>query len=163
VPFDVLARWIAEAASLVHRHAARVTVGGARLRFAGWWDEPRLDLDFLQAHAYYDPAHDFDLLTTPYRALGVSRPLLIGECAALGDPADQPRLRPALDVRALAAAACRAGYLGAWPWSWRGVDRQGAVDRTAMAAIARDCRGGGVTAQRTPTGGRSGSGQSSPS
>jgi hypothetical protein len=163
VPFDVLARWIAEAASVVHRHGARVTVGGARLRFAGWWDEPRLGLDFLQAHAYYDPGHDFDLLTTPYRALGLRRPLLIGECAAQGDAADPARLRPALDVRAVAAAARRAGYLGAWPWSWRGVDLQGAVDPAAMAAIARDCRGADAAAQRMPTGGRSGSGQRSPS
>lgn len=162
IPFDVLAAWVREAAALVHQQASRVTVGGARLRFAGWWDDPRLGLDFLQAHAYYDPVHDFDLLATPHRALGLTRPLLIGECAAHGDPADPRRQRPPVDVRGLAAAARRGGYLGAWPWSWRGVDRQGAVVRTAMAAIASDGHDPGL-GQRTATGGRSGSGQESPS
>jgi hypothetical protein len=163
VPFDVLALWIRDGAALVHHHAARVTVGGARLRFAGWWDDPGLGLDFLQAHAYYAPAHDFDLLATPHHALGLRRPLLIGECAAQGDAADPRRQRPALDVRGLAAAARHAGYLGAWPWSWRGVDAQGAVDPLAMASIARDWRRDAAADQRTATGGRSASGQVSPS
>ena len=162
VPFDVLAVWVREAAAIVHRHAARVTLGGARLRFAKWWDDPRLGLDFLQAHAYYDPAHDFDLLATPHRALGLTRPLLIGECAGQGDPADPQRHRPALEVRAIVAAARRAGYLGAWPWSWRGVDGHGRVARDALAAIAADRRAGHAAAQWTATGGRSGSGQVSP-
>jgi hypothetical protein len=138
VPFDVLAAWVRDASQLVHGHDARATIGGARLRFAAWWDDPRLGLDFLQAHAYYDPAHDFDLLTTSCAALGLTRPLLIGECAAQGDAPDPGRGRPAVGVRALAAAARRAGYLGAWPWSWRGVDAHGAVTPAAMAGIAAD-------------------------
>ena len=40
VPFDVLAAWVRDAADLVHRHAGLVTIGGARLRFAAWWDDP---------------------------------------------------------------------------------------------------------------------------
>jgi len=141
VPFDVLAAWVRDAADLAHRHGARVTIGGARLRFAGWWDDPRLGLDFLQAHAYYDPEHDFDVLTTPAAALGLTRPLVIGECAGQGDAADPARQRPALSVRELAAVARRGGYLGAWPWSWRGVDGQGAVAHDALAAIAADIAG----------------------
>jgi hypothetical protein len=138
IAFDVLARWIGDAAGIVHRHGALATVGGARLRFASWWDDARLQLDVLQAHAYYDPAHDFDLLTTSAVALGLTRPLVIGECAGRGDGADTERGRPALDVRAIAATARRQGYLGAWPWSWRGVDAQGAVAPAALAGIAAD-------------------------
>jgi hypothetical protein len=141
VPFDVLGAWVREAAGVVHRHGARVTIGGARLRFASRWDDPRLDLDFLQAHAYYDPAHDFDVLVTSAGALGLKRPLVLGECAGQGDAADAVRGRPAIDVRSFAAAARRAGYLGAWPWSWRGVDAHGAVHREALAGIAADARG----------------------
>jgi hypothetical protein len=139
VPFDVLAAWVRDAAALVHHHDARVTVGGARLRFAAWWDD--LGLDFLQAHAYYDPAYDFDLLATPHAALGLTRPLVIGECAGHGDPADPARGRPAIPVRTLAAVARQAGYGGVWPWSWRGVDAHGAVSRETLAAIAADARG----------------------
>ena len=137
VPFDVLAAWVRDAADLVHRHAGLVTIGGARLRFAAWWDDPLLQLDFLQAHAYYDPAHDFDLLDTPLRALGVTRPLVIAECAGQGDPPDIGRNRPALNLRTLAAVARDSGYSGLWPWSWRGVDAHGAVVPAALAADRR--------------------------
>ena len=67
---------------------------------------------------------------------------MLGECAGQGDAADAARGRPAIDVRGLAAAARRAGYLGAWPWSWRGVDAHGAVHREALAGIAADARAG---------------------
>ncbi len=93
VPFDVLAAWVRDAADLAHRHGARVTIGGARLRFAGWWDDPRLGLDFLQAHAYYDPEHDFDLLTTPRRrprpdaSAGHRRVRRAGRCRRCRPPA----------------------------------------------------------------------------
>jgi hypothetical protein len=150
VPFDVLAAWVREAAALVHRQDGLVTVGGARLRFAAWWDDPRLGLDFLQAHCYYDPAHDFDLLTTPYAALGLTRPLVVGECAGQGDPADPVRGRPAIDVRRFAAAARRAGYATAWPWSWRGVDAHGAVSRPALSGIAADARAAAAGSSRAP-------------
>ncbi len=83
MPFDVLAAWLRDAAGELHRAGAgAVTVGGARLRFASWWDDPRLGLDFLQTHAYYDPAHDLDVLRTlagrarvdaPRRGRGVLR------------------------------------------------------------------------------------------
>lgn len=167
VPFDLLAPWVAEAAALVHRAHGRVTVGGARLRFAGWWDDPRFGLDYLQAHMYYDPRHDFDLLATPIDALGLRRPLVIGECSAHGDAADPARGRPSLDARTLAAVAAAHGYLGTWPWSWRGVDRQGAVPPDTLAGIAADAAAraaaGAATTQRMASGGRSGSGQASPS
>ncbi|MGE0362564.1 MAG: hypothetical protein AB7H93_21050 [Vicinamibacterales bacterium] len=162
IPFDVFAAWVRDAAAVVHGHGARVTLGSARLRFAGWWDDPVLGLDYLQAHCYYDPAHDFDVAATPAAALGLRRPLVVGECAGQGDAADLARGRPALDVRALAAVARRGGYAGLWPWSWRGVDGHGAVARESLAAIAADSREL-APGYRIPTGATSDSGQRSPS
>ena len=128
VPFDVLAGWVRDATAALHGHdAGLVTVGNARLRFARWWDDASLGLDFLQAHAYYDPVHDFDALETSPAALGLTRPLVLGECSAAGDAVDPVRGRPSLALPALAAAAAARGYAGAWPWSWRGVDAHGAL------------------------------------
>jgi hypothetical protein len=137
LPFDVLGAWVRDAAGEIRRYrAGAVTIGGARLRFAPWWDDPRLGLDFLQAHTYYDPAHDLDLLCTPHPALGLSRPVVLGEYSALGDAEDGSAGRPRLDAVALAEAALSAGYAGAWPWAWRGVDRHGPVGQDVIRAIA---------------------------
>ena len=137
MPFDVLAAWIRDVAAEVRRHdAGLVTVGGARLRFARWWDDPRLGLDFLQAHAYYDPVHDLDMLQTAHAALRLTRPLVLGECSAQGDPEDAGAGRPRLLLGDLASAALARGYAGAWPWSWRGVDAHGAATAEAMRAVA---------------------------
>lgn len=139
IPFEVLAAWVrAAVATLRHRDAGRVTIGNARLRFAAWWDHPSLALDFLQAHAYYDPRHDFDLLQAPHAALGLSRPLVLGEVSALGDAADVRRARPGLTPAALADAACALGYAGAWPWSWRGVDHHGPLAAAEVRQIRAD-------------------------
>lgn len=139
IPFDVLACWVRASVALLHaRRAGLVTVGNARLRFAGWWDDPALALDFLQAHAYYEPRHDLDLLQTPHAALGVSRPVIVGEVSALGEAADLERARPGMTPAALAEAACALGYAGAWPWSWRGVDRHGALAPAEMRRIRTD-------------------------
>lgn len=135
--FDVLAAWIRDAARELHHHdAGLVTVGGARLRFAPWWDDPRLGLDFLQAHAYYDPAHDLDVLCTPHGALALTHPVVLGEYSAHGDAEDAAAGRPRQGALDLAEAALRGGYAGAWPWAWRGVDGHGGVDPDAMRAIA---------------------------
>ena len=127
IAFDVLGAWVREATAAFRRHdAGRLTLGNARLRFVHWWDAPGFDLDFLQAHAYYDPDHDYDLLATPHAALGVTRPVVVGECSARGDAEDPRRGRPPLPLGALTAAALAHGYAGAWPWSWTGVDAHGA-------------------------------------
>lgn len=125
VPYDVFMRWARQAAATLRRHrAGLVTLGVARLRFARWWDDDALDLDFLQVHAYYDRHHDFDLIETPCHALDVRRPIVVGECSARGEDATAAG-RPALDGAALRHAAHALGYAGAWPWSWRGVDAHG--------------------------------------
>ena len=138
VPFDVLAGWVRDAATVLHvRDAGLVTIGNARLRFARLWDDAALGLDFLQAHAYYDPVQDLDALLTSPTALGLTRPLVIGECSAAGDTVDPVRGRPSLPLPQLAAAFADRGYAGAWPWSWRGVDAHGALaahDRSHLRA-----------------------------
>ncbi len=148
IPFDVLAAWIRDAAGELHRaDAGLVTVGGARLRFASWWDDARLGLDFIQAHPYYDPAYDLDLLRTPYASLGLTRPLVLGEYSAQGDPADATTDRREMDAVALASAALDQGYAAAWPWCWRQVDRHGPMrpdlmrDISGLTADARAARG----------------------
>lgn len=139
IPFAVLAAWVRDASAVLRAAEVRgVTIGNARLRFAAWWDDPAFGFAFLQAHAYYDPRHDFDLLETSPLALGLSRPLVVGECAAQGEQADQARGRPALALPALAAAAWARGYAATWPWSWRGVDGHGApLEGELMAVCAQ--------------------------
>ncbi|MEZ5290190.1 MAG: hypothetical protein R2745_03840 [Vicinamibacterales bacterium] len=136
LPFDVLAAYLRAAAAEFHAHGdALVTLGGARLRFARWWDQASLGLDLLQAHCYYDPDHDFDLLDLPAGGLGLTRPIVVGECSALGDAADDRRGRPPLTVAGLARAARTRGFAGAWPWSWRGGDRHGALAAGDLAPL----------------------------
>ncbi|MGE0813869.1 MAG: hypothetical protein AB7O28_03355 [Vicinamibacterales bacterium] len=126
VPFDVLAAWVRAAAAEFHaRGDGLVTLGSARLRFARWWDQASLGLDFLQAHCYYDPDHDVDLLDLPAGGMGLAHPIVVGECSARGDAADERRGRPPLTVAGLAHAARARGFTGAWPWSWRGGDAHG--------------------------------------
>jgi hypothetical protein len=136
VPFDVFAAWVRDACALVRVHeAGQVTIGNARLRFARWWDDPAFGFDFLQAHVYYDPVHDFDLLDMSPDSLGVTRPLVLGECPARGDMADEARARPALPLRALAEAARTRGFAGVWPWSWRADDPHAGLTPSDLADV----------------------------
>jgi hypothetical protein len=63
---------------------------------------------------------------------GLSKPLLIGECPS--DPRVHPpnHLSPAYRVEDYLSLAREGGYLGAWPWSFKGTDAFGAVDLSAM-------------------------------
>ena len=96
-----------------------------------------LDLDFLQVHAYFDPDHDFDLLRTPYAALGVRRPVLVGECSAQGEAEAPAHARAAVSAAELVRSAHQLGYAGAWPWSWRGVDIHGSIEADAFRDVVR--------------------------
>lgn len=142
IPFDVVAAWVRGAVEVLRAEdAGALTIGSARLRFAGWWDDPSFGFDFLQAHAYYDPVHDLDLLDTPHAALGLTRPLVVGECSARGDAADDGRGRAALSAVALGRAAAALGYAGLWPWSWRGVDDHGPLPPDEARQMAQDAAG----------------------
>jgi hypothetical protein len=126
-------------ADRVHeRTRSLVTVGGGRARFASEWDNEAYGLDYLQVHLYLDTrrlASDLDLRTTPCAALRLAKPLVIGEFPANGHfrhpEASAP---PTCSMEEYLDYARRGGYLGAWPWSFNGIDEFGAVSRAAFAA-----------------------------
>ena len=112
-----------------------LTIGGGRVASIGEWDNDVYDLDFLQVHSYPDvryPSRDVDLMGTPAADLHVRRPVLIGEFP--GDPHLRPahHLSPAYSLADYFAFAHSGGYLGAWPWSFKGTDAFGAVDLTRL-------------------------------
>lgn len=101
-------------AARVHaRSRVPVTVGGGRVKHAAEWDDPAYGLDFIQLHAYPDPGRDHSLAGVSAAALGVSKPVLIGEFPANGDR------------QLYFGLAADAGYVGAWPWSFKGHDAVG--------------------------------------
>ncbi len=126
-------------ADLVHeKSSALVTIGGGRVRFVREWDHPAYGLDFIQVHSYPDVRHphrDQTLIDRTCASLGVSKPVLIGECPGNADrqhPADHAP--PPFSLEDYLTLAREGGYLGAWPWSFKGVDDFGSVD----AEIFRD-------------------------
>ena len=73
------------------------------------WDRAEYGLDFIQVHSYPDERHpdrDASLFGRPAEALGVSKPVLIGEF-------------PGAHLGKYRALARDGGYLGAWPWSFK--------------------------------------------
>jgi hypothetical protein len=132
-----LRAFVGAIAERVHeRSRALVTVGGGRVRFAAEWDHPSYGLDFIQVHSYPDirhPRRDTALMGRTCASLCVSKPVLIGECPANGDrqhPADHAP--PPFTLEDYLTHAREGGYLGVWPWSFKGVDEFGAVDADRM-------------------------------
>jgi len=126
-------------ADRVHAHTnALVTVGGGRVRFAAEWDDPAYGLDFIQLHLYPDvryPRRDHALPGGHCSRLGLTKPVLIGEFPANGNRAHPDDHQPPPDsLTDYVDHARRHGYLGAWPWSFKGVDAFGAVDAAEMRA-----------------------------
>ena len=71
---------------------------------------------------------------TPYvtvdnlrRDFDVSKPILIGECPSNPRAHPEGHLSPAYTLDDYLRHAHDAGYLGAWPWSFKGVDAVGHV------------------------------------
>ena len=117
------------------RSSALITLGGGRVGAVTEWDQDDYDLDFIQVHSYPDvrhPLRERSVLETSAAAFGVRRPILIGEFPS--NPRAQPagHLSPAFSVADYLAAAEAGGYIGAWPWSFKGTDAFGAVDVTAL-------------------------------
>jgi hypothetical protein len=138
-PFSrtVLRAFVGAVADRVHEKShALVTLGGGRVRFASEWDDPSYGLDFIQVHSYPDirhPRRDTMLMGRPWASLGVSKPVLIGECPGNADRQHPPdHFPPAFSLSDYLDLARDAGYLGAWPWSFKGVDAFGAVDTEAF-------------------------------
>lgn len=102
----VMRGFIADAVAAVRRHTdQRVTVGLVGTRGLGLVQG--LDLDFHQFH-WYDSVQDQVPLEPAVSALGLERPVLLGEFPTVGSP------RYPL---ALVEAAHRSGYAGALAWS----------------------------------------------
>ena len=99
------------------------------MRFAREWDDPRYGLDFVQVHSYPDVRYQ-DRDDRLFRQDG--RRLRTEQAAADRrmpvDPRAHPEghLSPAYTLDDYLALARDGGYLGAWPWSFKGVDAFGA-------------------------------------
>ena len=121
------------------RSNAPITLGGGRVSAVHEWDDPVYDLDFIQVHSYPDvryPLRDDTLFGKAAADFGLSKPLLIGECPS--NPRAHPagHLSPAYTIADYLALARQGGYLGAWPWSFKGTDAFGATDLSVLAALA---------------------------
>jgi hypothetical protein len=127
LPFAALAELITRLSDIIHADTtALATLGGARARNLWAWDDEALGLDVLQVHQYPDarrPDAD-DLFDMPSSALGLKRPIIIGEFA--GYPLDSSL-----------EAALSNGYAGAWPWSFSGTDGHGRFAADAAQAFGR--------------------------
>lgn len=131
---DELRAFVGDASARIHaRSPALVTLGGGRVRFVAEWDHPAYGLDFIQVHSYPDVRYqdrDIMLFGRTAASFGVSRPILIGEHAA--HPRQHPpgHLPPAYSATDYQVLAQEGGYLGAWPWSFKGVDSFGSTSAT---------------------------------
>jgi len=135
-PLESLRAFVGAAASHIHdTSSALVTLGGGQVKFAREWDDPGYALDFIQIHSYPDVRYqdrDESVFGKSAANFGLTRPLLIGECPS--DPRRHPdgHLSPAYTLEDYLALARDGGYLGAWPWSFKGVDAFGSpVDRSS--------------------------------
>jgi hypothetical protein len=126
--FDQLAALVSRLSEIVHADhpTALTTIGGARLHNLWAWDDEALGLDVLQVHSYPDvegAETGADALGTPAAALGVRRPVIIGEC-------------PAAQIGEYLEFAVGAGYVGAWPWSFSGTDAHGRLPAGPLREFA---------------------------
>ena len=113
------------------RSSALITLGGGRVASVREWDDPSYALDFLQVHSYPDvryPHRDETVFGRTAASFGLRKPLLIGECPSHPRLHPPGHLSPAYSLEDYLNLARTGGYLGAWPWSFKGVDRFGAAD-----------------------------------
>jgi len=138
-PLDRLREFAAVMARRIRRRAqAMITIGGGRVSGVSQWNEPIYDLDFIQVHSYPDVRDRFRDATVFGRAaadFGVAKPILIGEFPSNPRVHPPDHLPPAYTMRDYLALARDGGYLGAWPWSFKGTDAFGPVDLGAFAVV----------------------------
>ena len=119
-------------ATSVHTYThSYVTVGEAGMRYATQWEGQ--GLDFYEIH-YYDWMHPYayplwDLYDTTYATLKLDAPVVVGEFPA-GTTSSTATLQQYLD------RWFTNGYAGAWPWSFAGVDANGAPNATTLLTWA---------------------------
>lgn len=117
------------------RSKALITIGGGRVMAAREWDDPLYDLDFIQVHSYPDvryPFRDDTVFGKTAADFGLSKPLLIGECPSQPRVHPPSHLSPVYTLADYLALARDGGYLGVWPWSFKGTDAFGPVDLRTM-------------------------------
>lgn len=142
IRFEVFAALVSRFSALVHaRSTAFTTIGCARLHNLWAWDDDDLGLDVLQLHTYPDtrrPNRDADVFGRAARALGVRRPVILGEF-----PGDGPSRHPAgtspppTTLDDYLTFGVEGGFLGAWPWSFSGTDAYGPVPRPGLLRFAK--------------------------
>ena len=140
--FEVLAELVTRVSELVHTQTtALTTIGCARLHNLWAWDDPALELDFLQLHSYPDlkhPERDADVFNRPAATLGVRKPVVLGEFAGEGVRRHPPGvLHPERSIEEYLEFALAGGYAGAWPWSFSGTDDYGPLPETPLLEFAR--------------------------
>jgi len=128
---DRLRAFVNAMSSRIRRSSsASITLGGGQVKFAKEWDDPIYGLDFVQVHSYPDVRYqdrDASIFALTARDFELTKPLLIGEFPS--DPRRHPpgHLSPAYTLDDYLRAARDGGYLGAWPWSFKGVDAFGGL------------------------------------
>jgi hypothetical protein len=143
IRFEVLGDQVARLSDLVHRYSsARTTMAAARLRNLWAWDDEAFGLDFLQVHSYPDllhPQRDEDVYGCAARALGCSRPVLLGEFPGNG-PVQHPAWAspPPWTLGDYLEFALSSGYAGAWPWSFSGTDSYGRLPDEPLHKFSRN-------------------------
>ncbi len=142
LPFAVLAELVTRVSEIVHTSiGALTTIGCARLHNLWAWDDPALELDFLQLHSYPDlkhPDRDADVFGKPVAVLGTRKRVVLGEFP--GDGAHQHPAavsHPERTLEEYLEFALAAGYAGAWPWSFSGTDDYGRLPETPLIDFAR--------------------------
>lgn len=141
LPFEMLAEIVADVSELVHGASpALTTIGCGRLHNLWAWDDPDLDLDFLQLHTYPDlrhPKRDTDVFGTAADALGVSRPVVLGEFPGNAPQRHPPGAHPPpTTLEHYLEFALHGGYAGGWPWSFSGTDGYGPLPADALHRFA---------------------------
>ena len=130
-PLDQLRRFVNAMSARIRRGStALLTLGGGRVKFAKEWDDPIYGLDFVQVHSYPDVRYqdrDVSVFERTAADFGLTKPLLIGECPSHPRLHPPDHLSPAYTLDDYLALARDGGYLGAWPWSFKGVDAFGSV------------------------------------
>jgi len=124
VAFLTMRRFIKKTVRLVHRctrQLATVGLGNA----AGLPLVRGCGLDFYQVH-WYDRWEVVCPLDRPVAALGLDRPLLLGEFPTKNSS------RPASEIIALSR---KSGYCGALAWSWLGSDRSSGIVPDSETAL----------------------------
>jgi hypothetical protein len=141
VRFETFATLVSRFSALVRAYShALTTMGCARLNNLWAWDDPGLGLDFLSLHSYPDrrwPERDPDVFGMPAAALGVRRPVVLGEFPGDGSNHHPPGAQPPdTTLEEYLEFALGNGYLGAWPWSFSGTDPYGRVPQPALRRFA---------------------------